>query len=719
VFIILMLLQWIGGIVMALVVSPRTWIGATPSVHLHVWSAFLLGGIISCPPIVMALRYPGATATRHVIAFAQALWSALLIHLSGGRIETHFHVFGSLAFLAFYRDWRVLITASLVVGVDHFVCGIWWPQSVYGVFVESPYRWIEHVAWVAFEDVFLILSCVRGQGEIREICSRRAVLESANRSLSETEAELRRQKEAAVEASHTKSQFLAVMSHEIRTPLNSILGFTEVLRRGVGSPQEQHNHLDTIESSGRHLLTLINDILDLSKIEAGQMEFRRTTCSPQAVICEVLSTLRVRAQEKCLSLEAEWTSGVPETIHTDPARLRQLLMNVVGNAIKFTEQGGVKLRAHVTPDSPEPRLEIVVHDTGIGIAPESLDDIFAPFRQADGSVTRRFGGTGLGLAISRNLVRKLGGDITVDSELGRGSVFRITVETGPVDKERLLDGPPSEVFASPRRSDSGQAFTHLASAKILLVEDGVSNRELIRLVLEDAGAQLVCVENGQEALAAFARESFDLILMDMQMPVLDGYAATRRLRAQGCTIPIIALTAHAMRGDREKCLAAGCSDYLSKPIDIEELLETVSQTRAVATAAAPTPSEKSAEEEAAAQKTGPWKTTPSIASTLPVDQPQFRSLVENFIAQLNDKLDAMQAACDAADWDEVAEIAHWLKGSGGTMGFACFTEPAERVEKSAKGRSATETVDGINELVSLAERLARPPEGVLQRESGP
>jgi signal transduction histidine kinase/CheY-like chemotaxis protein/CHASE3 domain sensor protein/HPt (histidine-containing phosphotransfer) domain-containing protein len=530
----------------------------------------------------------------------------------------------------------------------------------------------------------------------------------------ENEEELRRMREQADAANQAKSQFLAHMSHEIRTPLNGILGFAELLRRGERSEEQRATFLDTIRSSGKHLLALIDEVLDLSKIEAGRMEFERVCCSPHQVIIEVLSTLRVASQQKGLSLECRWMSHLPETIVTDPYRLRQLLMNVVGNAIKFTETGGVKILVSAEAEKPEPRFLIEVHDTGIGIAAEQLPRVFQPFNQADGSITRRFGGTGLGLAISQHIAHAMGGAITIESEVGRGSVFRITLDTGPLDGIHFLEEPPSEAFTSsgekkPRRNS-------LAPARILLIEDGETNRELIQLVLSEAGASVVCAENGQLGLEAAAHESFDLILMDVQMPVMDGYTATRRLREQGCTTPIIALTAHAMRGDQQKCREAGCTGYLSKPVDIDLLLRTVGEaighTCPDVEPTADTPLDvienevlEHQEHQIPVQQTGPADV---ITSNLPTDRPEYRRIVENFVDKLQDKLGAMQVAFDAADLDELAELAHWLKGAGGTIGFDCFTEPARNLEQLAKRRQPEQIGDSIRVLNNLAGRIAVP-----------
>ncbi|MGD9646581.1 MAG: response regulator [Pirellulales bacterium] len=503
----------------------------------------------------------------------------------------------------------------------------------------------------------------------------------------------------ALEASRAKGEFLARMSHEIRTPLNSILGYAELMRRGV-APEEHETFIETIHSSGQHLLSLIDDILDLSKIEAGRMNFERVRCSPHQVISEVLSLLRVRAHEKGLSLDCRWTSGVPETILTDPARLRQLLVNLVGNAIKFTDRGGVSLVASISMERPDPRFVIEVRDTGIGIPQQRHESIFLPFEQGDGSATRRFGGTGLGLAISRCLAEGLGGEITVDSELGRGSVFRLTIDTGPLDDVRMLESPPTEALSS-GETRARERVRRLAGARVLLVEDGETNRQLIRLVLEEAGVEVVCAENGLEGLSLASRDKFDLILMDMQMPLMDGYAATCRLRERGCQLPIIALTAHAMRGDKEKCFAAGCSGYLTKPVNIDALLSTVGD----ALGSKPNVENSGRDSGEFVQQAVARHDQATITGALPLEPTRYQKIVAMFVDRLDRQLEAMQSAARAANWDDLALLAHWLKGAGGTVGFGCFTEPAERLERLAKEHRSDDIQACLGELTALAGRI--------------
>eukprot|EP00913_Durusdinium_trenchii_P028400 g26628.t1 len=573
-FAYLMLAQWIAGIAAACWISPRTWSGESSALHIHVWAAVFLGGLTSLYPALLAFMRPGTTLTRHTIAVGQMLTSALLIHLCGGRIETHFHVFGSLAFLACYRDVRVLITATVVVAADHFIRGVFYPQSVFGILSPSVWRSLEHAAWVIFENVFLSITIFQSLKEMRAIAHQRATLEATNEivegevesrvaDLRVAQKELNAAKEAAEESDRLKSDFLANMSHEIRTPMTAILGFTDILLENVSAPQSVEA-ASTIKRNGEYLVRLINDILDISKIEAGRLETELRRFAPAMVVADVASLMRVRAEAKGLKLVIHYEGAVPETIQSDPTRLRQILINVVGNAIKFTETGSVELSIRLKCDS---ELQFKVSDTGIGVSESAIERIFNPFSQADSSTTRKYGGTGLGLAISKRLAQALGGDVTVTSTPGTGSEFLITISPGPLENVPMISGQYEAVSASSRP----KASVGKIDGRILLAEDGPDNQRLITFFLNKAGADVTLAENGQVAceLACSASENgkpFDVILMDMQMPVLDGYGATRQLREKGYMHPIIALTANAMSGDRDKCIAAGCDDYATKPI---------------------------------------------------------------------------------------------------------------------------------------------------------
>lgn len=384
----------------------------------------------------------------------------------------------------------------------------------------------------------------------------------------------------AEKASHIKSAFLANMSHEIRTPMTAILGFAEIMKQN-NHDTETIRHIDTIAKNGKYLLELINDILDVSKIEADKLDVEAIQCSLVELIEDVKTLMEIRALDKGLNLNIIIDGKVPCWIQSDPIRIRQILINLLSNAIKFTKQGSVQLVVKaIEIDAEHQSLQFDVIDTGIGMTEEQLSRLFQPFVQADSSTTRKYGGTGLGLTICKRLTNILGGEIYVNSEFGTGTTFSVSVIIGKISDVEFVD---QRAFKS--EDDESLAFTNIKtdfemSYNILLAEDGLDNQKLIRFLLMKAGGKVTLAEHGKLAvdLALKASEKgkpFDVILMDMQMPELDGYAATKRLRDKGYPYPIIALTAHTMRGAREECLAAGCNNYATKPINRSQLFAAI------------------------------------------------------------------------------------------------------------------------------------------------
>lgn len=696
--------QYPAVVLVALCLTPWTWSGAERSVHPHVWLAAGLGGLITAFPLYLLRSAPGSPLTRHVLAAAQMLMGAVLIHVGGGRIEMHFHIFGSLAFLSFYRDLGMLSTATLVVVLDHLLRGLFLPASVYGSPTASLWRFAEHAAWVLFENVFLAVACIQSRIQIKAMIGQQAELEKLNESIEaavvERTRELAQARDEAMESTRLKSQFLANVSHELRTPMNGILGMTGFLLDSDLS-SDQRECAETVRRSAESLLGVINDILDFSRIEAGKLTLESVAFRPESEVADTVRLLASLAEEKGLEFVCDLPPDLPFLVNGDAGRLRQVLLNLLGNAIKFTARGVVSLCLRTRPlTNGQVSLQFTITDTGVGIAPEAQRLLFQPFVQADGSATRSHQGAGLGLAISKQLVELMGGQISLKSTLGQGTqvhfqipvdVLRhvssteppslkglraLVVDDHPANREILMRmlrsagmeaeeaagageaidrwrqaqaaSPPYDIalldfqmpgmdgmtlaaelartaplkallltslgqrqlcesmtengilgcMVKPVRRDhlllkialvcgrwtapviasppNSTQFLHpnTEALRVLVVEDNAVNRKVILRMLSRLGHQHALAKDGIEALDLLSAQVFDLILMDCQMPGMDGFDTTRIIRQMDgplATIPVIAVTANAMQGDREKCLAAGMNGYLSKPLHLAAL----------------------------------------------------------------------------------------------------------------------------------------------------
>lgn len=388
--------------------------------------------------------------------------------------------------------------------------------------------------------------------------------------------QLREAKIAAEAANSAKSAFLANMAHEIRTPLGAVLGFSELLLKDDVSTQDRLFYQSAIARNGSLLSNIINDVLDFAKIEAGMLQIEHSEVNVIDVLADTLSTLEFHANAKNIKLKTSIDATTPRCIYTDPSRLKQILLNIVGNAIKFTANGTITVR--VEPLTDQVGIRFVVEDTGIGISPEQAAKLFMPFKQSEDFSRRPFSGTGLGLAVSRQMAQLLGGNVQLSqTELGKGSTFTITINS-IVTIAGKADGLEKKVEPHLQISESeSDVPSNLNGARILLVEDSPDNQILVSHILQAAGASVVSALNGAEALVQSANSTFDLIVMDLQMPIMDGYQAAQEIRQRGDTTPIVALTAHAMREEGERCLAVGINAHLTKPINTHKLVSTLAK----------------------------------------------------------------------------------------------------------------------------------------------
>ncbi len=545
-------------------------------------------------------------------------------------------------------------------------------------------------------------------------------------------------------ASQAKSEFLANMSHEIRTPLTAILGYTDILRDELATSEANARltgTVDTVHRAGIHLLSVINDILDLSKIEAGKLVIEAVETALPTMLLDVDSLMRPRAAEKGVTLETSLASPIPDRVMCDPTRLRQILMNLVGNAAKFTERGRITVRTGVVANAGASLLRIEVVDTGPGMTRAQADGLFQPFTQADSSVTRRHGGTGLGLTICRRLAAMMGGNVRLEfSEPGHGSRFVLELPLVAVDGNSLVEN--LDAFTrddAPSLVPGDAPATPTLHGRILLAEDGEDNQRLISFHLRRAGAEVTVAANGRIALELIADAKrtdrpFALLVTDMQMPEMDGYTLARTLRNGGASIPIIALTAHAMAEDRHKCLAAGCDDYASKPIDKLHLLRTCARWLTANDAshetifgsvgpesnpdANPVGDEQRADVPSAVATPAPDTATDDVLISDLADDPDMAGLVAVFLVHLEDRIGQLGACLRDGHTAPLATLAHQIKGAAGGYGFTPISDAARHVERTAGSTSDVAALESsVAYLIDRCRAAIRG--GTTHRMTGP